>query len=616
MILPQAGMGPVALLSRMQGKLDAFATGPDGGVYTAAWEPGDDAWRGWWRIDGIEAAPGAPVAAVSRAQDKLDVFVVGIDGYLYAAAWEPGDSAWRGWWRVGDIKTTLHAPIAAVSRSTDKLDLFVTALDGGVYTAAWEPGDAAWRGWWRIGALRAPPGAPVCAVSRSQDKLDVFVIDAHGQPCTTAWEAGESAWPDWRAIGALRALPRTAIAAVSRAADKLDVFVVADDDKPYTAAWEPGNDDWKGWWPVADFVAARRATITAVSRSENLLDVFATAADGRVHTAAWQPGDDAWRGWWPIADGIALAGIAIGAVSRNADLLDIVVPGTDGRVYAAAWQPDDEQWRGWWTVVDLVLGMADPGVAQWHRIGQAFSFENSAYSEEAQGMTTDGEAWFLSSNGDKTIRKYGSGTTLLAKIAIPQGKSGGHVGAPGCFEGNLYVPIQGPHGVAVIPVDLSSQTFLPVQTSQDLFAWCDVNPLNGRLYTTIYDQYSPADAVLYAYDRETLARCQEDDLLLGPTPIHFDRIQGGVFTRHGRLIISRCSPNGLFCFSAANGYCFGGIHLGDYGSSGSEAEGVTVRGWNFGDAMASVHVLELDNDESSKDDCYLHSYRVPDPERL
>ncbi len=102
-----------------------------------------------------------------------------------------------------------------------------------------------------------------------------------------------------------------------------------------------------------------------------------------------------------------VAGCAgIGAVSRSADVLDLVVGGTDGRVYAAAWAPGDAAWQGWWPVADIALGITDPGVGEWSLVGKAFTSENRSYSEEAQGMTSNGDAWFLASNGDKTVRKY------------------------------------------------------------------------------------------------------------------------------------------------------------------------------------------------------------------
>ena len=31
-------------------QLDIFAVGTDKGIYTAAWQPGDTSWKGWWRI--------------------------------------------------------------------------------------------------------------------------------------------------------------------------------------------------------------------------------------------------------------------------------------------------------------------------------------------------------------------------------------------------------------------------------------------------------------------------------------------------------------------------------------------------------------------------------------
>jgi hypothetical protein len=38
-------------VSRSTDKLDAFVSGTDHGVYTAAWEPAfADWWHGWWRI--------------------------------------------------------------------------------------------------------------------------------------------------------------------------------------------------------------------------------------------------------------------------------------------------------------------------------------------------------------------------------------------------------------------------------------------------------------------------------------------------------------------------------------------------------------------------------------
>jgi hypothetical protein len=111
-----------------------------------------------------------------------------------------------------------------------------------------------------------------------------------------------------------------------------------------------------------------------------------------------------------------------------------------------------------------------------------------------------------------------------------------------------------------------------------------------------------------------------DDIALGPAPLPLISVQGAVFTNHARLLIVCGStdgpPNTLSCYSSLNGHCFGAILLGNFGSSGSEAEAVTVRGWQIGGTPTPVHVLELDNDWPSKDDLYLHSFNIPDPGRL
>jgi len=94
----------VTAVGRSADHLDSCVVGTDGGVYTAAWEPGfADGWHGWWRIGGLVAPQGAPVHCVSRSTDKLDVFVVGNGGGVWTAAWEPTFTDWwHGWWPIGE----------------------------------------------------------------------------------------------------------------------------------------------------------------------------------------------------------------------------------------------------------------------------------------------------------------------------------------------------------------------------------------------------------------------------------------------------------------------------------------------------------------------------------
>jgi hypothetical protein len=202
----------VEAVSRSQDKLDIFCIGMDGYVYTAAW-PCDSSggWSGWRRIGSLKAIPGSACTAVSRSTDKLDIFCVASDGGVYTAAWEPGRGDWRGWWRIGNLQAPKGSSPVAVSRSRDKLDVFCAAADGNVYTAAWQPAFSdGWHGWWQIGGLRVAPGSPVAAVSRSADKLDVFCAGCDGFTYTAAWEpAFRDGWHGWWPVSGLLAVAPT-----------------------------------------------------------------------------------------------------------------------------------------------------------------------------------------------------------------------------------------------------------------------------------------------------------------------------------------------------------------------------------------------------------------------
>lgn len=145
-----------------------------------------------------------------------------------------------------------------------------------------------------------------------------------------------------------------------------------------------------------------------------------------------------------------------------------------------------------------------------------------------------------------------------------------------------------------------------------MFPWCAIHPVTGRLYTSSYD--SPS--FVRAYERMTLNYLPQDDIPLQKATMLLDCVQGGTFTPRGRIILARCYDNAVFCYSGLNGHFFGSKELGDFGSFASEVEDVTVRPWQLNNVSTPVHILELDNDIEDTDDFYLHSYSVPDPNRL
>jgi hypothetical protein len=95
-----------------------FGTDSAGNILTAAWEPGEMGWRGWWHVGGVQTRPGGHVAAVSCEPDALDLFTIGLDGYVYHSFWMPNRS-WNAWTRfsAADRRFKVGAPLAAVAES-------------------------------------------------------------------------------------------------------------------------------------------------------------------------------------------------------------------------------------------------------------------------------------------------------------------------------------------------------------------------------------------------------------------------------------------------------------------------------------------------------------------
>jgi hypothetical protein len=84
---------PVTSLSRNPNHIDLFVTGRDGAIYTTAWDASTN-WAGnWFRLpdpnfpDQFTIPPGSPVSALSRDAGKIDLFAPGQDGAVYSTFW-------------------------------------------------------------------------------------------------------------------------------------------------------------------------------------------------------------------------------------------------------------------------------------------------------------------------------------------------------------------------------------------------------------------------------------------------------------------------------------------------------------------------------------------------
>lgn len=238
--------------SRGNNQVDVFATAMDGHVYTAAKGPQtNDSWAGWWKVGEGQFLPGTPIAAISRSEGRLDLFATGLDGRVWSAAYGPdtaGEWNWVGWFPVMKEVFVPGTRVTATSRKTDQIDLFAVNLDGEVRTAAWSPDSNAgkWGGWWRVTETNGQfmPGTPISVVHRSEGQFDLFAVGFDGRIWTAAWgpqTAGK--WAGWWSIGDAKFAQGSTIAATTCGTNRLDVFMRGFDGNVWSHAWDGG--EWK-----------------------------------------------------------------------------------------------------------------------------------------------------------------------------------------------------------------------------------------------------------------------------------------------------------------------------------------------------------------------------------
>ena len=159
-------------------------------------------WSGhWFRLgdpsfgDGFTLPLNAPVGCLARSADRMDLFAVGKDGAVYSTfsdrPQDPFDpvGGWSGrWFRLGDpsfgdgFTLPLNTPIGCLARSPDHMDLFAVGKDGAVYRTFWVS-NGGWSGQWlRLGdpsfgdGFTLPLNTPIGCLARTADHMDLFAV--------------------------------------------------------------------------------------------------------------------------------------------------------------------------------------------------------------------------------------------------------------------------------------------------------------------------------------------------------------------------------------------------------------------------------------------------------
>ncbi len=278
-------------------------------------------------------------------------------------------------------------------------------------------------------------------------------------------------------------------------------------------------------------------------------------------------------------------------------------------------------------------------------------FANRGWTNECNGVATDGRAWFFTSNQDPPLQvavegfPSVAGGVPLSREQLVVGQPGvfqtdeagrvvrhhhierslaGHVGDLDLFAGRLYVALEQPTGLLVLDSDLNRLAYHRIHTPDGkTFAWCSIHPWNGLLYTC---DWNGADRA-YAFDPETAQRRDAADLNLGRT---LKRVQGGAFSPTGQLFLASDDESrveldprsrrpvrverghpGIYAYSAATGSYLG--HLPVQVHHGvpkfEEIEGMCFGPRTLGGSERLIHLVLLDMDPiATGDDIHLKSY--------
>jgi hypothetical protein len=302
-----------------------------------------------------------------------------------------------------------------------------------------------------------------------------------------------------------------------------------------------------------------------------------------------------------------------------------------GEVGAVARVPSDFHGPRPSSARELVKACRQPQMGAWTNPERSRA-ENKDWTEELQGIVTDGHAWYASSNANderEGLYKLTMSFGFIKKVEHPFDPDAVHIGALAVRNGNAFVPIQGEYGVWVVDTDLMEGEFLPTEEAPpepDMFAWCDMNPHNGLIYTCNFSE--PAPTALHAYRRVggKLARVPKQNIVIrqpkdGKPTTH---VQGACFTPNYKwlAICDVDEHERIHCHSTLTGKFLGRRSLPantDESSVGTrnELEGIQYAPIQTGKGnLVQVHVLELNNEHHTEDDMYLWHFALPDPDAL
>lgn len=269
-----------------------------------------------------------------------------------------------------------------------------------------------------------------------------------------------------------------------------------------------------------------------------------------------------------------------------------------------------------------------PGMEGWQEAHHIL-YANKDWTEEAQGITTNGSSWFVGSNasGRKRLYKFGSGfpqgdDTVVASLALPQ-NAGSHLGPPvyDAKRNRIVVAVE-PSNIWVInPDTMTTETVEPLGGSGfkpqgNSIPWAAFNPSDGLLYSSAYgksDQSIKVVDKIHVYDPEDHFKWVRSISLSHP----ISEVQGGAISPRGNVYLSAHDGLKMHGFNLLTGEYLGSSPVDAKNSDFGELEGITLGEFDWGSgSKTSMTSLLLDNDWNNGDDAHISFYSVPDANKL
>jgi hypothetical protein len=302
-------LASIAAAPNQDGRLQAFALGTDGQLYTA-WQVAPAGNWSSWGVLVPNNAPTASALAVGLNQDgRLQVFIAGPQGVWSAYQMAP-DNAWSAWINFEWPSETTPTGITAVIASAGELHIAAFGLY--VIQSSSQVGpNQGWGGWRTVGDPTAFALSQLTGARNADGHLELFGLGTDGIP-RHIWQSN-GAWQGWQTLDPV--ISGAEFMTVGQNVDgRLEVFVCAGGEFQHLWQTSPSNG-WATGWLSLGAPSGEACVTAAVTCEGGQLELFAVTTaqtpwlicQSMVQGTSWPTWITNWWSWYPMADAPELA---------------------------------------------------------------------------------------------------------------------------------------------------------------------------------------------------------------------------------------------------------------------------------------------------------------------